>query len=527
MFSERSYRVLIIEDDPADREIYRLSLGVSAAIKFDFVEAGSAADGVERTRTCRPDCILLDYNLPDMDGLEVLGRIKGPAEVYPCPVVMLTAYGGEALAVQAMKAGVMGYLPKHQANADLLPRTIVSAIEKFRLQRQIEEQRCALEMSAQRFQVLLEAIPQMVWTATVDGRLEYANQRCVEYTGSDSSEALQAGWSQFLHPEDRERTRSAWTRATASGAVFEIEHRIRRASDGSYRWHLVRAVPMRGNSGKHTHWFGTCTEIEQQKRTEESRLEKQKLESVGRLAGGIAHDFNNLLAVILGNTSMVMKSLASFHPARPSLEEVISAGDRAAQLTRRLLAYAGRANCFFEYIRMDHLVRSVCDRVQASLPDTIRFEIESERDLPPIRADVAQVRQIIMDLVVNAAEAIGDSGGTISVHTGVVEINEEAARRNGFRSQEILAGTHVALEVRDTGCGMDEETQRMMFDPFYSTKFTGRGLGLAAVQGFVRSHRGGIEVDSAPGRGSRLRVLLPAAVDVVELRGVETQRGRS
>ena len=526
MFSERSYRVLIIEDDPADREIYRLSLETSAAVEFDLVEAGSAADGVERARTCRPDCILLDYNLPDMDGLEVLGRLRGSSELDPCPVVMLTAYGGEALAVQAMKAGVMDYLPKHQANADLLPRTIVSAVEKFRLQRQVEEQRCALKMSAQRFRVLLEAIPQMVWTAAGDGRLEYANQRFVEYTGSDSSESLQEGWSQFLHPEDRERTRSAWTKATGSGAVFEIEHRIRRASDGSYRWHLVRAVPMRSGPGEHTHWFGTCTEIEQQKRTEESRLEKQKLESVGRLAGGIAHDFNNLLVVILGNTSMVMKNLPDFHPARPSLEEVISAGDRAAQLTRRLLAYSGRANCFFEYIRMDHLVRSVCDRMQASLPGTVRFEIESERDLPPIRADAAQVRQVITDLVVNAAEAIGDSGGTISVRTGVVEISEEAARRNGFRSQEILAGTHVALEVQDSGCGMDEETQKKMFDPFYSTKFTGRGLGLAAVQGFVRSHRGGIEVESTPGRGSRLRVLLPAATDIVEVRQVQTEQGR-
>ena len=155
-------------------------------------------------------------------------------------------------------------------------------------------------------------------------------------------------WHDLLHEEDRESTATAWAGAKRTGSVFEIEHRLKRASDGSFRWHLVRAVPVRGAGGAITNWFGTCTEIEAQKQAEAVHLQQEKLQSIGQLAAGIAHDFNNLLVVVLGGASYAMGTLPPSHKAHDMLQDVVRAGERAAELTRKMLAYAGKANQYIE-----------------------------------------------------------------------------------------------------------------------------------------------------------------------------------
>jgi signal transduction histidine kinase len=242
------------------------------------------------------------------------------------------------------------------------------------------------------------------------------------------------------------------------------------------------------------------------------------MESLGRLAGGIAHDFNNLLVVILGGAALASDSLPRGHAAQAILQSVVEAGERAAQLTRQILAYAGKANLFVERIDMGQLVCQTCERMRSTLPQTARLELQNGPDLPPIETDQAQLREVINDLVLNAAEALGGDPGTVYVGTEVVQIEEESQGRNGFGPPEVGIGQYVALEVRDTGCGMDEEAQKKMFDPFFSTKATGRGLGLASVQGFVRTNRGSIHVNSRPGGGTRIRVLLPASLPTTSAR---------
>jgi two-component system cell cycle sensor histidine kinase/response regulator CckA len=504
-------KLLIIEDNPVDREIYKRSLWQSNTHHFDFAEADSAILGIEKAKNWRPDCALVDVNLPDMDGIEALSRLCDKAGRIPFAAVVLTAQSAEPVAVRAMHAGAMDYLPKGQVTADALRRTVLNAIDRFQMQQRIEEQRSALEQSAQRYQVLLEAMPQMVWTADADGHVEYANRQWFEYTGLTLSERAGLGWDHLVHPEDRERTWRAWNEAAKSGAVFEIEHRLRRAADASYRWHLVRAVPMRGNDRQIAHWFGTCTEIESQKQSEKAVLEKQKLESLGRLAGGLAHDFNNLLVTILCGACYAMEGLPATHPAQDILQGVIQAGERAAEITRQMLAYAGKANLC---VRRADLAKLVQEAISgASIPKTISVEVQGAEQLPFVETDSEQLRQVIVDLMRNAVEAIEEgASGTISVRTTSVELGEESARGD-FGSSTITPGKYVALEIGDTGCGMDEETQKKIFDPFFSTKFTGRGLGLAAVRGFVRSNGGGVQVDSTPGKGARFRVLLPAALE--------------
>ena len=507
------WKVLIVEDERVDREIYKRFLQKPAAFRFECAEADSADRGIEMCRSWAPDCLLLDFNLPDMDGLEVLRRLGGEDARLPCAVIMLTAFGGEELAVNALKSGAMDYLPKGQVVGDVLPRSVANAIERFQMQQHIDEQRAALEKSIERYQTLLEAIPQMVWVADSSGRVEYANCQWLEYGGLSLQQGGLLGLNGLVHPDDRERTRAAWNKALESGSVFEIEHRLKRASDGAYLWHLARAVPFRGAHREIVNWFGTCTEIENQKQAETVNLQKEKHLGIGQLAAGVAHDFNNLLVAILGGASLVMESLGPDHPAQEMLEGVVRAAERAAELTGKMLAYAGKGSMCIEVTDLNQLVRETCDSVRPSIPRNVRLRVRPGRDLPMLPTDSRRLRQALVDLVLNAVEAIREgTAGTIWVRTGTVEVDEQ--------SQRIPAGRYVVLEVRDTGCGMSEETQKKIFDPFFSTKFPGRGLGLAAVDGFVRSSGGDLRVASRPGKGARFRILLPAMPEETRARGV-------
>ena len=248
---------------------------------------------------------------------------------------------------------------------------------------------------------------------------------------------------------------------------------------------------------------------EDRERLQAQLLQVQKLESLGVLAGGIAHDFNNLLTAILGSASAAMLTLANENPARPDLDNVILASRRAANLTRQLLAYSGKGHFEVRPIDLSVHVRELATLLETTISKKVQLRLELTQDLPAVAADIAQVQQIVMNLVINGAEAIGDQRGTVLVATGVQAIDEFYVQ-SLFSSEGIASGTYVYLEVHDTGCGMDEATKARIFDPFFTTKFTGRGLGLAAVMGIVRGHKGAMKVYSSPGKGTTFKVFFPA-----------------
>ncbi len=249
--------------------------------------------------------------------------------------------------------------------------------------------------------------------------------------------------------------------------------------------------------------------IAERKRIEDDLRQTQKLESIGVLAGGVAHDFNNLLVGILGNSSLALDMLPEDDPARPLLQDVILAGHRAADLTRQLLAYSGKGRFIVQPLNFSELVREITGLIQPSIPKLVRLRLDLDSNLPAIEGDSSQLQQLIMNLVINGAEAIGERAGSVAVTTRLCEVREENIPRV-VPPTDIQPGRYVCLEVKDDGAGMDPQTISKIFDPFFTTKFTGRGLGLAATLGIVRSHDGGIEVDSAPGQGATLRVYLPA-----------------
>jgi signal transduction histidine kinase len=233
-------------------------------------------------------------------------------------------------------------------------------------------------------------------------------------------------------------------------------------------------------------------DISERRRLEEQFRESQKFETIGTLAGGVAHDFNNLLTSVLGNASLLLANMPVDSADRDKLLDIVKSSRRAADLTRQLLAYSGKARGFLEKVDLTEVVEGSRSLIEAAIPKKVELEFRLGYALPTVEADPNQVQQILLNLVSNSAEAIGETPGVITVRTA-------------------YEGGKVCLEVRDTGCGMDAATRARVFDPFFTTKFTGRGLGLSAVAGIVRSHKGSIEVESVPDEGSTFRIALPPA----------------
>jgi PAS domain S-box-containing protein len=249
-------------------------------------------------------------------------------------------------------------------------------------------------------------------------------------------------------------------------------------------------------------------DVTERRRVEHQLRELAKVESLGVLAGGIAHDFNNMLTGILGNASMAMDELPAESSCQEMIGEVIRSAERAAHLTNQMLAYSGKGRFIVQPVNLSQFTRDIVHLVRSSIPRTAELDLQLVEDVPLVEADIAQLQQLIMNLLINAGEAIGDVPGTVTVRTGIRELSG-GDNPAGPRHADVVPGRYVFLQVSDTGSGMDELTRQRIFDPFFTTKFTGRGLGLSAVLGIVRGHLGAIDVESTPGHGTTFTVLFP------------------
>ena len=274
--------------------------------------------------------------------------------------------------------------------------------------------------------------------------------------------------------------------------------------------------PCCNDQGDIQEWVGACIDITERKQAEEERLvlerqlqQSQKLESLGVLAGGIAHDFNNILTGVLGNAELALAELSPSAPGRENLLEIIQASHRAAALCRQMLAYSGRGQFVSELIDLNALVEDMLGLLKSAISKKALLNLNLEKDLPLLEGDSSQLGQVIMNLVINASEAIGDKDGVITISTGVRECSREYFRES-YAHLDLPPGLYLTLEVSDTGCGMDRGTQERLFEPFFTTKFAGRGLGLAAVVGIVRGHKGALKVESEPGKGTTFKIRFPA-----------------
>jgi len=291
--------------------------------------------------------------------------------------------------------------------------------------------------------------------------------------------------------------------------------------DGNVNWGLFSAIPtFDALTGKATGAVVTFIDITQRRREERERLalerkllEAQRLESIGILAGGIAHDFNNLLAGILGNANLATMQTPPDSPIRPFLQSIESTSQVAARLCAQMLAYAGRGRTLVQLTNVNAVIEEMNKLLSIFVGERIELLLQLGAPTAQVIADATQIRQVLLNLVINASEAIGEQSGTIRVVTGTILANRDDLKQTHL-APDLEPGQYLFIDVIDTGCGMDTLTQGRLFDPFFTTKFTGRGLGLAAVLGILRSHNGAIKVESAPGKGATFRVLLPIANDL-------------
>ena len=372
----------------------------------------------------------------------------------------------------------------------------------------------ALRASQELFSSFMRYSPAMAFIIDRESRLLYANKAYEEAIwGDDVPDWRGRSVGELFSPEIAAEYRESDARVFEEERSTVVEQTV--PVRGSRRVWLTVKFPLHDHTGQ-LHVGAMSLDITERRRAEEQRrqlearsTEAQKLESLGLLAGGVAHDFNNILTSILGHADLARTTVPAGSPLRESLDQIVVGARSAAELTRQMLAYAGRGTMTRRPLLMSELIAEMGQLLQVSIGKRTTLHYDFAAGVPAIEGDEAQLRQVVMNLILNASEAIGDGSGAITVGLRArAKSREQLASR--WTHDDLPAGEYVEFEVSDTGAGMSADTLSRIFDPFFSTKFTGRGLGLAAVLGIVRAHRGTVEVDSTPGSGTSFRVLLPA-----------------
>jgi len=372
----------------------------------------------------------------------------------------------------------------------------------------------SLRKSEEQLRLITDALPVCIGYTDSEQRYQFNNKAYEEWFGVSRSEFRGRHVKEVLGASTYEAIRGYVQQALAGRPVsFETTLLL----GGQERHVLANYIPHVGQQGETQGYFALIRDITQLKQAEEERKKleaavqrSQKLESLGVMAGGIAHDFNNLLMGVLGNAEIALMELPLESPAREELRGISTAAQRAADLTKQLLAYSGKGTLVMQPLDLSKLVKEMAHLLEVSIPKSVRLKYSFAENVPTIEGDATQIRQIVMNLILNASEAIGEQDGVVTTSTGVSQADSAFLSESSL-GEGLPAGRYAYLEVADTGCGMDEETKGKIFDPFFTTKFTGRGLGLAAALGIVRGHRGALRVSSQPLRGSTFQILLPCS----------------
>jgi PAS domain S-box-containing protein len=411
---------------------------------------------------------------------------------YPEPLPLQRVARAWEISEQQLWQQAVKQVPVTHATLRLYGSLLLALGQSFLGQRYAAILQRKLAQTSQRYRLFFDGVKDYaLYTVDVAGCITSWNIGAERLFGYKAEDMMGRCSSCLVGPENvhRETLLSALSAADRSGWVEREGWRVRQ--DGTrFFGSGVMASMGKGSAREYGVLIRDVTEL---RRSAQELQQAQKMEGIGVLAGGIAHDFNNLLTGILGGLSLVKTSLAPGDPVYLMAEIAEQSSVRAAELVAQLLAYAGKGKFIVTRFDFSALVSEMLPLITASIPRTVHLKLLLEPGLPWIQADASQIRQIVMNLIINGAEAIGPEGGTVQVSTGVSD-----------------SGTDVFMEVKDSGSGMSEATKAKMFDPFFTTKFTGRGLGLAAVSGIVRGHKGHMNVDSIPGQGTTFTVCFPS-----------------
>jgi PAS domain S-box-containing protein len=621
--------VLIAEDDAAHASAIRRAFEAGEPETVIKV-VGTLREYRQRSVEWPPNIAVMDLNLPDGRAVEVL---TSPPEAGPFPVLVMTSYGNEQVAVEAIKSGALDYVVKSpEAFADM-PHTVARALHEWKLlqerkraeealefqniilstqqetsldgilvtdengeiisfnrrfveiwcipsgvaesksdeqilqsvmdklaspgefvgkleqlheardetsrdeialkdgrtfdrysapmlgaagqylgrvwyfrditlRKQAEE---ALRAEERRYQALAEISPVGIFRTDAQGQTTYVNPRWCQITGLSAKDGLGEGWLRAVHPQDREQVAQGWREAVQSPHSSTADYRFLHP-DGTVAWVMGQAVPERDNAGRVVGYVGTITDVTEKKKLESRLLRSQRLESVGRLASGIAHDLNNILAPMLMSAPVLREAIQD-PDIRQLVDTIESSAVRGAGVIKQLLTFSRGLEGERVPVQLKSLVLDMLTIIRETFPKNIIAVREAPAGTWLVRGDATQLHQILMNLCVNARDAM-PNGGKLTLELENVEVNEAVASMN----PDACPGRYVALSVTDTGTGIPPENLDKIFDPFFTTKEVGQGtgLGLSTVIGIVKSHGGFVQVNSRLGEGTQFKVYLPA-----------------
>jgi PAS domain S-box-containing protein len=490
--------ILLIEDDEGDYLITQALLDRAQTIECTLDWVSTYDEGREAVLTDDYDACLVDYRLGANTGLDLLEEVNAQGGVR-APIILLTGQGDLEVDLHAMEAGAADYLSKDQIDAPLLERSLRYAVERKEAEQRIREQ-------AQ----LLDKARDAILAHDMDGRIVYWNKSAERLTGWSRDEILGERTHSCLYdPDEENKLRRCQDTLMAEGE-WTGELHMRTKDDEELivesRWTLVRDA-----SGVPDRVLVINTDITERKRLESQFLRSQRMESIGRLVGGIAHDLGNLLMPITLGVKVLRRRLEQ---TDDKIEQVLTmiqkSAERGGNMVEQVLAFARGVEGERVALQLDSIVEEIESITDETFPETIEVRTDVAADLPRVVGDATQIQQVLMNLCVNARDAMPE-GGTLSIDAHPVELTEADAERN----IDADPGRYVCLRVRDTGTGMPEEVMDKIFEPFYSTKEEGEGtgLGLSTAYSIVQSHDGFLDVDSEEGAGTTFWVYLPVRAE--------------
>lgn len=499
------FHILLVEDNPGDARLLELKLHDASDQDFVLEKAERLSAGMETLQRGKIDAVLLDLGLPDSQGIDT---VRVVLRQFPkIPVIVLTGRKDDELATQSVREGAQDYLAKEDLPGGVLVRALRHAIERNSTREKLRE-------SEELFKLITEHAGDMIAVVDPLGNRLYSSPSYQKILGYSTNELERTSPFEIIHPDDNALFRESLAKANAGDAGERFVYRVRH-KDGSWRHIEATEAAIKDDRGAIAKVVVVSRDITERRLLEAQFMQSQKMEAVGRLTGGIAHDFNNLLCVIVGYSEFLLEQLEPGHPLRASADEILDAGNRAASLTRRLLAFSRQQVLEPQVLDINKVITSFEKLLRRVIGEDIQLELGLDPQAGHVKADPTQLEQILMNLAVNARDAMPD-GGNLSIHTVNVEMNDTASQHR----HSVKPGPYVCLVVADTGIGMDAETKARAFDPFFTTKEVGKGtgLGLSTVYGVIKQSGGYIEIESSPGEGATFKIYFPRIGEVAAIR---------
>jgi two-component system cell cycle sensor histidine kinase/response regulator CckA len=517
----RPGRVLIVDDERPNRQLMEVMLAPEGYLLWT---ASSGEEALAIVAQQPPDLVLLDVMMPGMDGYQVASLIKGNPATKSIPVIMVTALDDRDARMRGLRAGAEDYLTKPVDRAEMCVRVRnllrLKAYSDYHdkysqmLEDEVGSRTVDLVQSESLYRSTFDASPVGIVHVGLDGKWLRVNQRLCELLGYSRDELQGGAVQKLLQSEDTADEADALRRMFAGTLERHVidEKRYRRR-DGSFMWARVN-ISVHRDAGRQPQLFISVIEDITERRALDSRLRQtNKMDAIGQLASGVAHDFNNLLTVILGFSALIADDTATTVQHKEDLAEVMSAARRATGLTRQLLAFSRQQVMNTTHVDVNELITDMTGMLGRLIGEHVEITPVLAPRLSGVIADRGQLEQVVMNLVVNARDAM-PGGGRLTIETAEVDIEDSVSPQ-----QNVVRGPHVMISVADTGTGMSADTQRHLFEPFFTTKEIGEGtgLGLSTVYGIVKQSKGHISVSSELGRGTTFRVYLPRAEPDVPL----------